>query len=109
MSKFFQQSARVSDAARERTEYNVADSVDTLPGRVETKLPQGPGATSMPTPSGVSNAVLAAVKSVREISADEPTPESGGRMKLSPYDISVFSQGDTVQPIAEAYRTLRTR
>jgi capsular exopolysaccharide synthesis family protein len=107
MSKFFQQSARVADAARERTEYNVADSVDTLPGRSEPKGAASPATPNVPT--AISSAVLAAVKTVREIPTDEPTPEAGGLMKLSPYDISVFSQGDIVQPIAEAYRTLRTR
>jgi capsular exopolysaccharide synthesis family protein len=105
MSKFFQQSARVSDAAPERTEYNVADSVDTLPGRTEGKPAPGPSAV----PAAVSSAVLEAVKSVRDLSGSVPVAEGNARMKLSPLDISVFSQGDMVQPIAEAYRTLRTR
>jgi capsular exopolysaccharide synthesis family protein len=110
MSKFFQQSARVSDAARERTEFNVADSVDTLPGRAEPKAVPGPSSSAAATPTAVSSAVLAAVKTVREIGGSgDPIPESGAQMKTSPYDFSVFSQGDFVQPIAEAYRTLRTR
>jgi len=109
MSKFFQQSARVSEASRERAEYNVVDSVDTLPGRAESPLTPAPSAAPPATPSPVSSAVLAAVKSVREMSTEDPIPESKARMKHSPFEFSVFSQGDFVQPIAEAYRTLRTR